>query len=508
MSQIFVSYSRVDAAFVELFIRRLERAFPDLKILRDQAPHGLIGGGNRWSDILSAIAGSDVFIYILSNESVNSLYCRAEFNEARRLQKRIVTVQARDKTELTDDLDDFQFIDMKDGVDAPDAFPSLVAALRLRLEEAKKYRNARPLWKPATPKPQQEARVSHAADASDVETPPQEKSTAEQEALRLTRSGVRWQIISVVLSMILGVAALALTAVQLLRDTTPTPFAPVSTHSVSAPPPSSLLATLSPTLSFEQSQTAQMQLTASTADPLQEALPPFTRNIDWKPIERDFNGVTMVLVPAGCFTMGSNDYDGEQPAHEQCFDEPFWIDKYEVTNGQFAEFGGQAGRNSNWTGTDLPRERITWFEADAFCELRGARLPTEREWEYAARGPDGLAYPWGNAFVADDAVYRSNSGSRTASVGSRPSGASWVGALDLSGNVWEWTSSLSKSYLYDATDGREADTGERADVRRVIRGGWWGSDPFDLRAAYRLWGGPNLEGYFGGFRCARSKSVF
>ena len=109
MAQVFISYSRVDAEFVAVFIRRLQRAFPDLKIWHDQAPHGLIGGGNWWNDILTAIAASDVFVYILSNESVNSLYCQAEFTEARRLQKRIITVQARDRTELTDDLDDIHY---------------------------------------------------------------------------------------------------------------------------------------------------------------------------------------------------------------------------------------------------------------------------------------------------------------------------------------------------------------------------------------------------------------
>jgi formylglycine-generating enzyme required for sulfatase activity len=105
----------------------------------------------------------------------------------------------------------------------------------------------------------------------------------------------------------------------------------------------------------------------------------------------------MALVPAGCFPMGSNDGDfDEQPVHQICFDTPFWIDVTEVTNGQFAALSGQAERSSNWTDADRPRETVTWVEADAFCRLRGARLPTEAEWEYAAREPDGLVYPWGN----------------------------------------------------------------------------------------------------------------
>mgnify|MGYP000591045855 CR=1 FL=1 len=159
-----------------------------------------------------------------------------------------------------------------------------------------------------------------------------------------------------------------------------------------------------------------------------------TRNADWTPYTEEINGVLMALVPAGCFMMGSTDeqidyamtlypyaersqFEDEQPAHEVCFEEPFWIDVYEVTNEQFAAFGGEARRTSYRTESDRPREQITWTEAAAFCERRGMRLPTEAEWEYAARGPDSLIYPWGNEFVADNAVYAGNSEDHTWAVG-------------------------------------------------------------------------------------------
>lgn len=252
--------------------------------------------------------------------------------------------------------------------------------------------------------------------------------------------------------------------------------------------------TPTPTSTFTPSATFTP---SSTATPT-----PFTAGTDnkfWTPVERDFAGEPMVKVPAGCFKMGSDKGDGdEKPVTEVCFEKPYWIDKYEVSNGQFAQFKGQAGRASNWTDANLPRESITWVEATAYCQLRGAVLPTESQWEYAARGPQGLVYPWGNDFNADNVVYSG----KTAPVGSKRGGVSWVGAYDLSGNVWEWTSSLYKTYPYDATDGRE-DQNNRSEYR-VLRGGSWFDSGTVLRAANRGRYVPSARDGLNGFRCARS----
>jgi formylglycine-generating enzyme required for sulfatase activity len=228
-----------------------------------------------------------------------------------------------------------------------------------------------------------------------------------------------------------------------------------------------------------------------------QAMRGVSSNDEWTPVGQSFDGVTMALVPAGCFMMGSEDgYDDETPVHEQCFDEPFWIDVYEVTNAQY----GSAGR---FSGDNHPRENVNWFDAAAHCENRGARLPTEAEWEYAARGPDNLQYPWGNDFRADFAYgWR-----RTANVGSKPRGASWVGALDMSGNVKEWVSSIHSPYPHSATDGREADSSSDSNSLRVLRGGSWvNADTRFLRAANRSSYNPNVTSDLLGFRCARSFS--
>jgi len=240
-------------------------------------------------------------------------------------------------------------------------------------------------------------------------------------------------------------------------------------------------------------------------------------------------------VPRGCFMMGSVAGGDEQPVSEQCFDAPFTIDRYEVTQAQFLDLDGVMEEDFVFPGKARPVENIDWFEARDFCLARDARLPTEREWEYAARGPDSLTYPWGNVLIAENVVYNRVESQGTADVvntdGSpaRPGGASWVGALDLSGNVYEWTSTryddLDYSqqtldlqglfpYPYRSDDGRETDeTREAFDQRasehafytaRVVRGGSWNSTGSILRGASRGGNFADLEYVSGGFRCARS----
>ena len=250
-----------------------------------------------------------------------------------------------------------------------------------------------------------------------------------------------------------------------------------------------------------------------TPDPLELALERaragVTSNAQWQEwypdgFVREFDGVEMLLVPSGCFLMGSeNGGDDEQPEHERCIDEPFWIDRYEVSQAQFAAFGGEAADTNYFNGDDLPRERISWYEARDFCELREARLPTEKEWEYAASGPDNLVYPWGNAWDASRVNGDSNADDyeNTAPVDAFSQGASWAGAEQMSGNVWEWVSSLYEPYPYEADDGRES---LDANGARVLRGGSWGYVLTTyFRAAGRDWNRPVIRSYFYGFRCAR-----
>ena len=223
---------------------------------------------------------------------------------------------------------------------------------------------------------------------------------------------------------------------------------------------------------------------------------PVTSNDVWTPVVETFNEVDMVLVPAGCFEMGGGTLPDEQPATRVCVSEAFWMDVTPITNDQY-------GSTGLFVGADVPRDRITWNQATDYCASRGGRLPTEAEWEYAARGPDALLYPWGDIYEPNFVVSVDNADGQTQPVGEHPGGMSWVGAMDMSGNVWEWTSSAYLPYPYDAEDGREA---LDADLLRVLRGGAATNRETDLRAVNRYARLPDTSLGLTGMRCVMDYS--
>lgn len=243
-----------------------------------------------------------------------------------------------------------------------------------------------------------------------------------------------------------------------------------------------------------QAEPTPTQSPAATAASTVEAV---TSNADWTPQFQTVGDVQveMALVPPGCFTMGNDEgRRDERPQHENCFDVPFWIGRMEVTNFQFSSPGA-------FEGDDVARGNLTWFEARDFCVSQGMRLPTEAEWEYAARGPDNLIYPWGDEFDESRLVFDRNSNNQILTVGSRPSGVSWVGALDMIGNAMEWTSSLYERYPYAADDGRE-DPDNPTDPR-VYRSSVSSYIDFASSAAIRFRATPDTRDWFIGFRCAQ-----
>ena len=250
--------------------------------------------------------------------------------------------------------------------------------------------------------------------------------------------------------------------------------------------------------------------------------------------------VQQVLVLAGTFLIGTDDTDpsgelappdwaraeltAERPQHEVAISKDYWIDVNEVTNAAFKAFvdaGGYAARDlwsdKGWawlekqdvatlplacesTAPDHPRVCVTWFEAEAYATWRGGALPTEAQWEFAARGTSSVIFPWGDRWDPAKANVVDSTG--TTRVGSYPDGASWVGALDMAGNAMEWVADWYSATYY-RNQVRDDPTGPEFGARKVEKGGWWGSVPYVARSAYRHFEDPpTYEDHHIGFRIA------
>jgi formylglycine-generating enzyme required for sulfatase activity len=239
----------------------------------------------------------------------------------------------------------------------------------------------------------------------------------------------------------------------------------------------------------------------------------------------------MLAVPGGMLRMGASQAEGQRWASEYGWPPPvneypqhsvtlgpFFLDRIEVTNEQYAAFVEATGRPppaNSFNPNDLniwkdgryppdlaqhPVANVSWEDARSYCAWAGKRLPTEAEWEWAAKGPEGWLWPWGAAFEQARANTKERGLGATAPAGATPANASWVGALDLGGNVWEWTSSLGLPYPYDQADGREDPQRPGA---RVIRGGSWIDQASSAHTSGRNQFDPALANVNVGFRCAK-----
>ena len=217
------------------------------------------------------------------------------------------------------------------------------------------------------------------------------------------------------------------------------------------------------------------------------------------------DGGKMVWVPPGEFMMGSNDgEDDEKPVHRVRITRGFWLGKCTVTNAQYRRFCGATGRSfpsdSN-QGEEHPVVCVSWDDAVAYSQHYALRLPTEAEWEYAARGPEGRVYPWGNEWDAKRCCNWENRGpgGRTFPVGSFPQGASWCGALDMAGNVWQWCKDWYDAKYYAGSPAKDP-PGPTSGPERVLRGGSWYFVPNLCRSAVRYGDVPACRDYDCGFR--------
>lgn len=223
------------------------------------------------------------------------------------------------------------------------------------------------------------------------------------------------------------------------------------------------------------------------------------------------DGAPALLIPGGVFIMG----DDENSPRREIFVDAFYLDKYEVTVGRYARFlqAVPLSLPQEWDTIDLrkhaklPVVGVGWHDADSYCRWIGKRLPTEAEWEKAARGSDQRKYPWGDdaptlqrarfGRLHGSAVYEDG----VAEAGGHSQGASPFGIHDLSGNVWEWVADwYSESFPPGET---RNPTGPAQGRAKVLRGGGWYDGPERLRSTVRMYSSPDQRDTGIGFRCAR-----
>ena len=219
----------------------------------------------------------------------------------------------------------------------------------------------------------------------------------------------------------------------------------------------------------------------------------------------------MVIIPAGWFGMGHDAGPKSSQPNHPVYLEAFAIDRTEVTNAAFAEFVAQTGSQPKigWTAEEAqaratePVVGVVWAEAEAYCRWAGKRLPTEAEWEKAARGTDGRLYSWGNEWDAARANTLESKHREVFPAGSYPAGASPYGALDMAGNAAEWVADYFDFTYYTVAPDHNP-TGPTRVLDRVLRGGSWASPHHQVQTFFRdssHSAEPNLRL---GFRCALS----
>lgn len=249
---------------------------------------------------------------------------------------------------------------------------------------------------------------------------------------------------------------------------------------------------------------------------------------------RDDKGISQAWTPAGCFPMGASaaqtdiSFADAHPQHEVCFAKGFWVDQYDVTNEAYQKFIDAGGYThpEYWSDTGWrwlnankitgpmnfaefdaplqPRVGVSWYEAEAYAKWRGGSLPTEAQWEYVARGPQGMSYPWGDKYVTGKANIDERPDGpaflgRSSVVGSYAGDKSWVGAYDMAGNVWQWTADWYQNGYYNLKI-RMDPQGPARGTLKVLRGGSWGYDEDCAASTYRFHTTPDMRSAAVGFR--------
>lgn len=495
MGHLFISYSHKDKAYAHKLQRHLlEKGFEAW--IDDR-----IDFGARWPyEIEKRVRECDAFILVMSPNSHESEWVQNELMLARELKKRIFPLLL--DGEAWWHVRTRQYVNVQGGKLPPASF--LLGLAEAAPRGASQHAPAESEKPPADASPNINfyGDVSGqviVGDGNRMQTARPGKGAPAKAAGDKKPPKIKTEIV-VALIALAGtvITALAASPALLARmERTPDPpltttFAPSQTPALRlTDTPASSAPSLTPTLTFTPTDTP---------------LPTMPTEIT------DTKGVLMRLVPAGIFTMGSNLQDNEKPIHTVMLPD-YYMDVYEVTNTHYnacVEAGGCirpkfASKFTDAAFADHPVVYVDWNQANIYCEWRGARLPTEAEWEKAARGTDSRTYPWGNNAPDKTLLnYNSNLGG-TSLVGSYESGKSPYGMYDMAGNVWEWVADWYSDAYYDALDEDALDSQDLvSDSYRVLRGGAWSSYASNSRSAYRLKFRPDHWSLDIGFRCALS----
>ncbi len=518
MARVFISYSRSDEEFARRLARSLSESGMDVWIDVEDIPAGM-----KWSRaIQQGLDSAEVMVVLISPTAMASSNVEDEWQYFLDHKKPVIPVLLQ-PAKIHFQLNRVQYIDFLNQ-NYYHALSQLYSEFRrkgIQLDDA--------------PNVVEHAPISHVPPQPEI-TPqsptliPPSRSAKQAQAARSAPppAAPRWYERRGLLAAggASAVILLAFMGVLLVVSNAANQLGAVATEVVRA---TQTINAALPTIQQQEPTIAPTQTIAVTATDLPTDAPqvipagypgggPITRNQDWSPVYGDGANANMVLVPLGSFMLGStqnqineglrvcpngvgqqgcnNLVRDEAPQTEIRFENPFWIDQY--------EYSRQGG---------IPVSNVTWQEAQALCEATGKRLPTEAEWEYAAKGPDGWTYPWGNDYdpsrmnVCDGSCQfdwragGTNDGyAQVAPIGSYPTGASWVGAGDMAGNLWEWTSSIYWNYPYNRQDGRE--NWNDSSSPRTLRGSSWNWIATDARTTGRDDPiQPSSDWY--GFRCVR-----
>ncbi len=472
--KIFISYSRHDLNFVEKLAQDLLDA--GYEVWYDLSK---IEGGDRWAqEIQKGINQSQIFVLVVTPHSIASEWVEKEYIFASQRGLKVVPL-LREHCQLPIWLLNIQYVDIV-GINYERNFNQV-------LESFQNYGRRKEDRKPES------ASWKH----------------------RLEKSVPYIGMILAMLALIL-LLFLPKSPVSLIPPT------PTLTSTSTTTPTNTPTQTPTPTFTQTPSVTPSQTPSATPTAELGEGTPSATLTL--APEITDDFGIEMVLVEEGVFLMGSDSGDtDESPAHLANLN-AYYIDKYEVTNAAYracvADLGCELPKNTRYylqpDHPEHPVVYVTWEMANAYCEWRGARLPTEAEWEKAARGTDSFSYPWGNFFVRSALNYCEqnceyswkdpfgNDGfAMTSPVGSYEAGVSPYGVYDMAGNVSEWVYDWYAEDYYRNSN-RDNPIGPESGIYRVLRGGSWYNKAVDLQTFRRSALRPNVAYNYTGFRCASS----